>query len=131
MTVDEFLDFYTEESFAVRDAEVQFKLQIGEVLANEPDLEQYAKHIKKHVSFLKECIEVWKKWPEIEGQYTKEKSWKDLVILAGVKKEKRPRKAIKKLIEDRLNKHRVEFEQTGDVYVKGKLDEDAELLNEN
>ncbi len=131
MTTEEFVDFYTEVSFAVRDAEVQFKLQIGEALINESNLKPFAKVIKKHKFFLTECIEIYKKWPELEKSYTKNMSWSDLVKLAGIEKEKRPRRAVKTIISERLEKHKLEFEQTGDVYVKGKLDEDKELLNEN
>lgn len=128
MNIDEFKDFYVEGSFAVRDAEIQFKLQIGQLLVNEPDLKPFAQAIRKHQSFLQECIEVYKKWPELEKQYTKEKSWSDLVRLAGLEKEKRPRKAIKSILSERLEENKKEFEQTGDIYTKGKLDEDAELL---
>ena len=126
-TVEEFKDFYTEESFSIRDSEVQFKLKIGEALAEVKDLKPYAKAIKKHVSFLETCIGVYKKWPELEKTYTKEKSWNDLVKLAGLG-EKRARKPIKNLIRERLKKNEERFKQTGDMYVKGRYDEDEELL---
>jgi|GEM_PF-4804864 len=137
MTTEEFIDFYTENSFAVRDAEVQFKLQIGELLASETDLEPFAKVIKKHKSFLIECIEVYKQWPEIEKQYTKEKSWSDLVKLAGIEKEKRTRKPLKKLIEERKKIYEAEMADpqidkvTIKDQIKGRLDEDTELLKED
>ena len=130
MTKEEFLDFYTEGSFTVRDTEIQFKLQIGEMLINESNLEPYAKVIKKHKSFLIECIEVYKKWSELEKSYTKEKSWSDLVKLAGIKKEQRPRKALKKLIEERKKAHEEKLKTKPDPFVQGRLAEDVELLGE-
>lgn len=136
MTIDEFIDFYTEESFAIRDAEVQMNLQIGQALIgmSDEELGKYAKVIKRHLSYLKTCIEVFKKWDELEKSYTKEKSWSDLVKLAGIEKEKRPRKSLKdlgSLIYERGLKHMNEYENTKDPYIKGKWDEDKELLDEN
>jgi len=130
VTKEEFLDFYTEGSFTVRDTEIQFKLQIAEMLVNESNLEPYAKIIKKHKSFLIECIEVYKKWPELEKSYTKEKSWSDLVKLAGIKKEQRPRKPLKKLIEERKLSYENYLKTTADSFTMGKLAEDVELLGE-
>ena len=132
MTIEDFIDFYTEGSFAVRDTEVQFKLQIGELLANESNLEHFAKVIKKHKSFLIECIEVYKKWPELEKSYTKDKSWSDLVKLAGIEKEKRPRKSIKKVIEERKRAYeeKLKLNPDVDIFTQGKLAEDRELLDE-
>ena len=132
MTIEEFTLFYIEGSFAIRDLQVQFNLNIGEIFQDKSneEIKTYAKVIKKHKSFLTECVEVYKQWPELEKQYTKDKSWSDLVKLAGIEKEKRPRRAVKTIISERLEKHKLEFEQTGDVYVKGKLDEDKELLDE-
>ncbi|NLH62488.1 MAG: hypothetical protein GX452_13900, partial [Ignavibacteriales bacterium] len=129
MTNEEFLDFYTEGSFAVRDAEVQFKLQLGEMmLANESNLENYAKVIKKHIGFLKECIEVYKQWPELEKSYTKNMSWSDLVKMAGIEKEKRPRKLLKKIIEERMKMHEAMLLENSDPEIYGRFREDVELL---
>ena len=107
MTIEEFKDFYTEGSFAIRDAEIQFKLEIGEKLQDKTDLELklYASAIRKHTSFLKTCIEVYKKWPELEKTYTKNKSWSDLVKEAGIQKEKRPRKNLRQVLSERKKKN--------------------------
>jgi hypothetical protein len=130
MTKEEFVDFYVEGSFALRDSEVQFKLELGKMLLdkNESEIKELAKAIKRHVSFLLQCKAVAEKWNELERTYDKSKSWSDLVKEAGFEKEKRSRKPIKSIIEKRLRENEERFKQTGDVYVKGKLDEDKELL---
>ena len=130
MTKEEFADFYVEGSFALRDSEVQFKLEIGKMLLGleEEEIKEFAKAIKRHVSFLKQCKAVAGKWNELEKTYDKSKSWRDLVKEAGVETEKRPRKTIKSIIETRFRENERKFTQTGDVYIKGKLDEDKELL---
>jgi len=136
MNIEEFKDFYTEESFTVRDAEVTFKIQIGHNLsgASEEDLKSYAKAIHRHISFLKECIFISRHWLELEKTYTKNKSWSDLVKESGFKKEKRPRKSLKKLIEERRKTHEASLKAIGRGlnrnYIQGKYDEDRELLNE-
>jgi len=135
MTIEEFIDFYTEQSFAVRDAEVQFRLQIGEMLQDIPEeqLKLYASAIHKHTSFLKQCIEVYKHWKELEGQYTKEKSWSDLVKMVGIEKEKRPRKTLRDfgtILYQRAQKNQEEYERTQDPLLKGRWQEDIDLLKD-
>jgi len=137
MTKEEFKDFYTEGSFAIRDAEVQFKLtiakELGDFAGDEKTLELYAKAIKKHVGFLKECIGVAQHWLSIEKQYTKNMSWKDLVKLAGIEGEKRPRKSLKKIIEERKKVHEVEVNYsplTRKDFIQGQIAEDTDLLKE-
>lgn len=134
MTIDEFIDFYTEESFAIRDAEVQMNLQIGQALIgmSDEELGKYAKVIKRHLSYLKTCIEVFKKWNELEKQYTKEKSWSDLIKLCGVEKEKRPRKSILSLIQERkrIYEEKLSLDPDADIFTQGRLAEDIELLGE-
>jgi len=140
MNIEKFKDFYTEGSFAVRDTEVTFKIQIGHNLsgASEEDLKSYAKAIHRHVSFLKECIFVAEHWLELEKTYTKNKSWSDLVKESGFKKEKRPRKSLKKIIEERKEAHEITLkialetggEEINRNYAQGKYDEDMEILRE-
>jgi len=136
MNIEKFKDFYTEGSFAVRDAEVILKIQVGHNLsgASEEDLKSCAKAIHRHVPFLKECIFVAEHWSELEKTYTKNKSWSDLVKESGFKKEKRPRKSLKKVIEERKKAHEIALNMGGEGlnrnYVQGKYDEDRELLKE-
>jgi len=130
VTIEEFTDWYVENSFAVRDAEVQFRLQIGEMLQDIPEeqLKLYASAIHRHTSFLKECIEVYKHWNELEKEYTKDKSWTDFVKMVGLEKEKRPRKSFKSILQERAEKNEEVFKQTQDPEVRGRMKEDLELL---
>jgi len=129
--LDDFKTLYTEGSFTVRDAEVQFNLGIGKIMTLVDDVEPYAKVIKRHSSYLKECIEVYKQWASLEGQYTKDLSWSDLCKLAGIVKEKRPRKALKKVIEERKAIYEAKLLTNSDPETYGRLREDVELLKED
>jgi len=136
MTIEEFANFYTEGSFAIRDLEVQFNLNIGEELElqnkSDEEIKTYAKVIKKHKSFLIECIEVYKRWPELQKVYTKNMSWSDLVKFTGIEKEKRPRINLKEKIKERMEKYsQLSAHNLPDNdYYRGKYDEDRELLQE-
>lgn len=131
INIEDFQDAYVELSFTKRDTEVQANLEIGRFLidATENEIKQCAFRVHRKVGFLKACVEVAKQWKQLEPQYHKGLSWSDLVFMAGVKKPKMTRNSLKKIIKNRLMKNE-ELARTGDVYHKGRYDEDKTLLEE-
>jgi len=124
-------DYYVEQSTAIRELEIKMWHNIGKTLAEVDNLEPYAKEMKKHVSELKAAVEFFKKYPDFDSiPFDKASSWGKIKKDLGLS-EKRERKSLKAIINEKLLKNQKEFELTGDVYIKGKLDEDKELLNEN
>jgi hypothetical protein len=58
-------------------------------------------------------------------------SWSDLLKLAGIAKEKRTRKPLKKLIEERKKIYEAKLLNNSDAETYGRLAEDIELLKED
>jgi len=133
MNIDEFIDLYVENSFHVRWTEIEFYHDLGMILSEVQDLKPYAKSIKKHESFLKTCVEFYRKYPNLNSApFGKDISWSR--IKKEFQTEKRSRKPLKILIEQRKKEHEYLLEsrmflETED-FVKGKLEEDKELLEE-
>ncbi|NLH62076.1 MAG: hypothetical protein GX452_11800, partial [Ignavibacteriales bacterium] len=50
---------------------------------------------------------------------------------AGIEKEKRPRKLLKKIIEERMKMHEAMLLENSDPEIYGRFREDVELLGEN
>ena len=134
MDIEEFTDLYVEGSFHVRWTEIEFYHDLGMVLLEVQDLKPYAKAIKKHESFLKTCVEFYKKYPNLnETPFGKDISWSRL--RKEFQTEKRPRVSIKEILSARMDKHRQfidnpELVSNKDDYIKGKYQEDIELLEE-
>ena len=134
MNIDEFIDLYVENSFHVRWTEIEFYHDLGMALSEVQDLKPYAKAIKKHESFLKTCVEFYKKYPNLnEAPFGKDISWSRL--RKEFETEKRPRINIKEILSARMDKHRQfidnpELVSNKDDYIKGKYQEDIELLEE-
>ena len=134
MDIEEFIDLYVEDSFHVRWTEIEFYHDLGMALLEVQDLKPYAKSIKKHESFLKTCVEFYKKYPNLnEAPFGKDISWSRL--RKEFQSEKRPRVSIKEILSARMDKHRQfidnpELVSNKDDYIKGKYQEDIELLEE-
>ena len=126
MNIDEFTDLYVEDSFHVRWTEIEFYHDLGMALLEVQDLKPYAKSIKKHESFLKTCVEFYKKYPNLnEAPFGKDISWSRL--RKEFETEKRPRKSIKEILSARRDKHS-QLSISADDYFQGRRDEDEELL---
>ena len=134
MNIEEFTDLYVEDSFHVRWTEIEFYHDLGMILAEAQDLKPYAKSIKKHESFLKTCVDFYRKYPVLNNlPYGKDISWSRLK--KEFETEKRPRISIREILSARMDKHRQfidnpELVSNKDDYIKGKYQEDIELLEE-
>ena len=131
MDVEEFTDLYIEGSFHVRWTEIEFYHDLGMALLEVQDLKPYAKSIKKHESFLKTCVEFYKKYPNLnEAPFGKDISWSRL--RKEFETEKRPRVSIREILSARMDKHSQLSTRnlSNDDYYKGRYDEDKELLEE-
>ena len=125
MDIEEFVDLYIENSFHVRWTEIEFYHDLGMALLEVQDLKSYAKAIKKHESFLKTCVEFYKKYPNLnETPFGKDISWSRLK--KEFETEKRPRINLKEKIKERMEN----YAQFPDEYHRGRHDEDKELLEE-
>ena len=125
MNIDEFVDLYVENSFHVRWTEIEFYHDVGMALLEVQDLKSYAKAIKKHESFLKTCVEFYRKYPNLNSApFGKDISWSR--VKKEFQTEKRPRINLKEKIKERMENHA----QFPDEYHRGKYDEDKELLEE-
>ena len=128
MDVEEFTDLYVENSFHVRWTEIEFYHDLGMALLEVQDLKPYAKSIKKHESFLKTCVEFYKKYPNLnETPFGKDISWSR--IRKEFETEKRPRVSIREKLHARMEIYSELCTLPGDYY-RGKYDEDKELLQE-
>ena len=131
INIEDFTDFYIENSFHVRWTEIEFYHDLGMALLEVQDLKPYAKSIKKHESFLKTCVEFYKKYPNLnEAPFGKDISWSRL--RKEFENEKRPRISIKEILSARMDKHSQLSTRnlSNDDYYKGRYDEDKELLEE-
>ena len=129
MNIDEFVDLYVEGSFHVRWTEIEFYHDLGMALLEVQDLKPYAKAIKKHESFLKTCVEFYKKYPNLnEAPFGKDISWSRL--RKEFETEKRPRVSIKEILSARMEKYSQLSVDSFDEYYKGRYDEDKELIEE-
>ena len=131
MNIDEFIDLYVENSFHVRWTEIEFYHDLGMILVEVQDLKPYAKSIKKHESFLKTCVEFYRKYPILNNApFGKDISWSR--IKKEFQTEKRPRVSIKEILSARRDKHSQLSTRNlpNDGYYKGRYDEDKELLEE-
>ena len=127
MNIDEFVDLYVENSFHVRWTEIEFYHDLGMALLEVQDLKPYAKSIKKHESFLKTCVEFYKKYPNLnEAPFGKDISWSK--IRREFETEKRPRVGIREKLHVRMEKYSQLSAHI--AYYKGRYDEDKELLEE-
>ena len=100
MDIEEFVDLYVEGSFHVRWTEIEFYHDLGMALLEVQDLKPYAKSIKKHESFLKTCVEFYKKYPNLnEAPFGKDISWSRL--RKEFETEKRPRVNIREILSAR------------------------------
>lgn len=125
---EEIVDYYVEQSFALRELEILMWHNIGEVLSNVQNLESYAKEMKRPITELKAAIEFYKKYPKVNSiPLNKASSWRK-IKKEFMPLEKSQKKGLKKILSERLEKNKTEFERTGDLYIKGRLDEDKELL---
>ena len=131
MDIEEFVDFYVEDSFHVRWTEIEFYHDLGMALLEAQDLKPYAKAIKKHESFLKTCVEFYKKYPNLnEAPFGKDISWSRLK--KEFETEKRPRISMREKLSARRDIYRQLSTRNlpDDEYYKGRYDEDKELLEE-
>ena len=132
MNVDEFVDLYVENSFHVRWTEIEFYHDLGMALLEAQDLKPYAKAIKKHESFLKTCVEFYKKYPNLnETPFGKDISWSRL--RKEFETEKRPRINVKENIKEKILTRMEKYSQlsiSADDNFQGRRDEDKELLEE-
>ena len=129
MNIEEFTDLYVEGSFHVRWTEIEFYHDLGMALSEVQDLKPYAKSIKKHESFLKICVEFYKKYPNLnETPFGKDISWSR--IKKEFQNEKRPRISIREILSTRMDKNSQLSVDSFDEYYKGRYDEDKELLQE-
>ena len=131
MNIDEFVDLYVEDSFHVRWTEIEFYHDLGMALSEVQDLKPYAKAIKKHESFLKTCVEFYKKYPNLnEAPFGKDISWSRL--RKEFQNEKRPRVSIREKLHARMEKYSQlsAHNLPDDDYYRGRYDEDKELLQE-
>ena len=131
MDIEEFTDLYVEDSFHVRWTEIEFYHDLGMALLEVQDLKPYAKSIKKHESFLKTCVEFYKKYPNLnEAPFGKDVSWSRL--RKEFETEKRPRISIKEKHHARMEKYsQMSAHNLPDNdYYRGRYDEDKELLEE-
>ena len=132
MDVEEFTDLYVENSFHVRWTEIEFYHDLGMALLEVQDLKPYAKAIKKHESFLKTCVEFYKKYPNLnEVPFGKDISWSRL--RKEFETEKRPRINVKENIKEKILTRMEKYSQlsiSADDYFQGRRDEDKELLEE-
>ena len=131
MDVEEFTDFYVEGSFHVRWTEIEFYHDLGMALLEVQDLKPYAKSIKKHESFLKTCVEFYKKYPNLnETPFGKDISWSRLK--KEFQNEKRPRISMREKLHARMEKYSQlsAHNLPDDDYYRGRYDEDKELLQE-
>ena len=127
--LEDFTDFYIEESFNIRWSELGLYHALGRELSEVKDLMPYAKAIKKHISFLETCINFYKKYPDMNSlPYGKNVSWS--MIKKEFETEKRPRKSIREILHARMDKHSQLSVDSFDEYYKGRYDEDKELLEE-
>ena len=131
MNIDEFVDLYIENSFHVRWTEIEFYHDLGMALSEVQDLKPYAKSIKKHESFLKTCVEFYKKYPNLnEAPFGKDISWSRL--RKEFETEKRPRISMREKLHARMEKYSQlsAHNLPDDDYYRGRYDEDKELLEE-
>ena len=129
--IEDFTDFYIENSFHVRWTEIEFYHDLGMALSEAQDLKPYAKAIKKHESFLKTCVDFYRKYPVLNNlPYGKDISWSRL--RKEFQTEKRPRISIREILSARMDKHSQLSTRnlSNDDYYKGRYDEDKELLEE-
>lgn len=123
-------DYYVEQSTAIRELEIKMWHNIGKTLAEIDNLEPFAKEMKKHVSELKTAVELFKKYPDFESiPFNKSTTWSKIKKEFGFI-EQRPRKSLKKLIEERKISYENYLKTTTDSFTMGKLAEDVELLGE-
>ena len=131
MNIEEFTDLYVEDSFHVRWTEIEFYHDLGMALLEAQDLKPYAKAIKKHESFLKTCVEFYKKYPNLnETPFGKDISWSR--IRKEFQTEKRPRISMREKLHARMEKYSQlsAHNLPDDDYYRGRYDEDKELLQE-
>ena len=132
MNIDEFTDLYVEDSFHVRWTEIEFYHDLGMALLEVQDLKPYARAIKKHESFLKTCVEFYKKYPNLnEAPFGKDISWSK--IRREFETEKRPHLNVKVNIKEKILTRMEKYSQLSisvDDYFQGRYDEDKELLEE-
>ena len=131
MNIDEFIDFYVEGSFHVRWTEIEFYHDLGMALSEVQDLKPYAKSIKKHESFLKTCVDFYRKYPVLNNlPYGKDISWSRL--RKEFQNEKRPRISMREKLHARMEKYSQMSDHNlpDDDYYRGKYDEDKELIEE-
>ena len=132
MDIEEFTDLYVEDSFHVRWTEIEFYHDLGMALLEVQDLKPHAKSIKKHESFLKTCVEFYKKYPNLnEAPFGKDISWSRL--RKEFETEKRPHLNVKENIKEKILTRMEKYSQLSisvDDYFQGRYDEDKELLEE-
>ena len=129
MNVEEFTDLYVEDSFHVRWTEIEFYHDLGMALLEVQDLKPYAKSIKKHESFLKTCVEFYRKYPILNSApFGKDISWSRL--RKEFENEKRPRISMREKLHARMEKYSQlsAHNLPDDDYYRGRYDEDKELL---
>lgn len=124
-SADDVLDYYTEASFAIREAELKMWHTIGTILSDQDEKtrRQVAKLIKKHLSEVETAIKFYEKYPDFEAfPFTKATTWSSLKKELGTK-EKRQRKTLKEIVSKRYERNISEGRHE-------RAEEDKDILNE-
>jgi len=140
---DEIVDYFVEQSTATRELDLLMWYRIGEILIKDKiedvkQLKPIAQKMHRRVSDLLAAIDFWEKYPNFNSvPFDKATSWSKVKKDLGFT-EKRPRKSLKKLIEERKEAHKITLkialetggEEINRNYAQGKYDEDMEILEE-
>lgn len=130
-TLEDLTDYYVEQSTSIRELQLRMWFEIGKFLdsKSEEEIKEFSKMIKKHISEVETAIKFFEKYQNFENfPFDKATTW------ASVKKEfgtaeKRERKALEKIVKERLQKHIIEGIEGSDE-AKIRANEDEEIIKE-